>query len=532
MKKKLLYYGLGLMLFFSIVQCAKRGTPSGGEKDTTPPKMIKAEPPLYSINFSAKKIRIYFDEYIQLKDIQKQLIISPPLKQLPEILPQGSASKYIDIKIRDTLKPNTTYVFNFGQSIVDNNEGNPYSFFSYVFSTGSYIDSLTISGRIKDAVAKKPDDFVSVMLYEIDSIFTDSVIYQKPPTYITNTLDSTTNFKLTNVKAGKYLLVAVKDENSNYMFNQKSEKIAFQEAFIDIPSDSIYELTLFKEITNYKATRASLIAKNRIVFGYEGDSKNINIDLLAAKPADFDYKITRDLKKDSLNYWFKNLEADSLQFKVSKQQQIDTFTVKLRNLPSDSLVLTRGNLSLKERFSISSNIPLVKKDETKMTLLNKDSLAVAFSTVINIEKNQLDFNFEVQPNERYKLQLLPNALEDFYGNTNDTLNYSLTTKSLADYGNITVLLKNVKQYPIILQLTDEKFEVIDEIYIKTERERYEFRNINPSKYYIRVIFDENSNQKWDTGNYLNKKQPERIVYLPNLLDLRPNWELEQEFILK
>ena len=162
-----------------IVNCANRGTPSGGEIDKTPPVIVKSIPENYSTNFSAKEIRIYFDEYVKTKNLQQQLIISPPMKSQPEITPLGSASKYINIKIYDTLLPNTTYAFNFGNSIVDNNEENPYPYYRYVFSTGENIDSLTVSGNIMDNLEREADDFVSIMLYEVDSTFTDSIIFNE-----------------------------------------------------------------------------------------------------------------------------------------------------------------------------------------------------------------------------------------------------------------------------------------------------------------------------------------------------------------
>ena len=201
--KKLLSLSFLLLMGLALWQCAKRGNPSGGPKDVTPPELIRTEPENFSTNFEAQQIRLYFDEFIKLKDVQDQLIVSPPLKYPPEITPLGGASKYIQIIIKDTLQENTTYTFNFGQSITDNNEGNPNSFLSYVFSTGDYIDSLTLSGAVKDAFNRKADQFISVMLYELDTAYTDSTIYKNPPNYITNTLDSVPFFELRNLKAGK-----------------------------------------------------------------------------------------------------------------------------------------------------------------------------------------------------------------------------------------------------------------------------------------------------------------------------------------
>ncbi|MCB0375436.1 MAG: Ig-like domain-containing protein [Sinomicrobium sp.] len=535
MRKCVVFYGTLAVFLFTAVNCAKRGSPTGGDKDTTPPEIVKADPPNNSVNFDKKRIRIYFNEYVVLKDVQKQLIISPPLKQHPEITPQGSASKFIDIKISDTLAPNTTYVFNFGQSITDNNEGNPYHFFSYVFSTGSYIDSLSVSGTVKDALKRNTDDFVSVMLYRVDSTFTDSVIYKKPPTYITSTLDSATTFTLTNLRAGTYMLAAMKDMDNNYVFNRKTDKIAFKKEFIEVPTDSVYELKLFGETPDYRAAKPVQASGNRIIFGYEGAADSISIALLSPAPEDFKYRIVKDREKDSLYYWFSDIKADSLLFGVAHKKQVDTFSVKMKAPAKDTLTLeaaSRGNLSLKDPFVINANIPLVSVNGSNMKLINKDSAAVAFTAILDSVKNHCRIVWNVQPNERYKLELLPGAITDFFGHVNDTLRYSLTTKSLADYGNVRITLRNAEDFPVLVQLVTETDAVADEIYAPEPREVFDFRNLDPAKYYIRVIFDTNKNGKWDPGNYLQKKQPERVSYYPAAIDVRANWELEQVFSLK
>ena len=177
-----------LLLLLLSIGCAKRGSISGGLKDTIPPVLKVSSPKNFSTDFSGKSIRLTFDEYVKLKDVNKQLIISPPFSKKPQLLPL-TASKTITINLLDTLQPNTTYSLNFGQSIEDNNEGNPYKKFKYVFSTGHYIDSLTIGGTIKDAYAKKAESNVSVLLYEINEKYNDSIIYKQDPRYITTTSD-------------------------------------------------------------------------------------------------------------------------------------------------------------------------------------------------------------------------------------------------------------------------------------------------------------------------------------------------------
>jgi hypothetical protein len=243
------------LLFFItslVLGCANRGTPSGGEKDEDPPVIKRLNPENFSTQFSGDEIEIEFDEFVKIKNAQKQLIISPPLDNQPSIYPLGGASKTITIKIKDTLKPNTTYAFNFGESIVDNNEENPYPYFRYVFSTGDAIDSLSVKGYVVDALEEEPDKFVSVMLYEVDSTYTDSIVFKEKPRYITNTLDSLTSFSVDNIKAGTYKLIALKDQSNNYIFDQKQDKIAFIQDHVTVPTDSIYELKLFKEVVNFR----------------------------------------------------------------------------------------------------------------------------------------------------------------------------------------------------------------------------------------------------------------------------------------
>ncbi|MEP4881553.1 Ig-like domain-containing protein, partial [Maribacter dokdonensis] len=289
---------LGFIFVFIIIlvsyQCAQRGNPTGGPKDITAPELTRAEPPNMTTNFKGQKIRLYFNELVKLKDIQKQLIISPPLKNSPVLSPIGNANKYVEITIKDTLAPNTTYTLNFGQGIVDNNEENPKSFFTYVFSTGDYIDSLELKGVVKDAFNKKPDDFISVMLYKIDTSYTDSTIYKRPPNYITNTLDSAIIFKLNNLKEGKYALFGVKDAANNNLFDQKTDKIAFVKDTINLPTDSIYLLTLFKEIPDYSVAVPTMEASNKISFGYYGEGSDISINTLTEIPDTVKTIITKE----------------------------------------------------------------------------------------------------------------------------------------------------------------------------------------------------------------------------------------------
>ena len=525
-----------LFIALALHQCAKRGSPSGGPKDTEPPVLVRAEPDNLSTNFTATKIRLYFDEYIKLQDVQKQLIVSPPFKYPPDISPQGGASKYVEIIIKDTLRDNTTYTLNFGESVVDNNENNPYPYLTYVFSTGDYLDSLSLLGVVKDAFNKDTDEFISVMLYEIDSAYSDSVIRKEPPSYITNTQDSTTIFRLQYLKAGTYRLIALKDEAKNNIYDPVVDKIGFVEDTITLPTDSIYLLNLFREVPDYSLSVPKFEAANKIVFGYKGRDEKLRIEPVSSIPDTVFTYLAKEPGKDTLNYWFTPFEADSLIFEVlnDRLQQRDTFTVKSRALPSDSLLLSpshRSTIGFLDTLTLSANIPISRKDTSKVSMINKDSIPHPVEISLDTMGNRLIFNFEKQPNETYLLTLFPETLTDIFGASNDTLNYRLTTGSYADYGNLRIRLGGDVSYPLVLELTDAQGEMVRSITAR-EEQLFEFNLLPPGMYLVRAIFDANENQRWDTGSFLEKRQPEKIVYFPQEIEVRANWELEQLFLIE
>ncbi|RED50621.1 Ig-like domain-containing protein [Seonamhaeicola aphaedonensis] len=529
MAKKLSKFISILFLCFALVNCANKGTPEGGPKDEDPPVIVKESPQNYTTNFNAKEIEITFNEFVKIKDLQKQLIISPPMDYKPEVKPLSGASKKITIKIMDTLQPNTTYAFNFGNSITDNNEGNPYPYYRYVFSTGSYIDSLTVNGNIIDAYNKKPETFVNVALYEVDSTFTDSIIYKEVPKYITNTLDSLTTFSIENIKAGKYMLMALKDNNGDNKFQQKTDQIAFHETFITVPTDSLYTLKLFREELDFKAVKPKMESGEKITFGYEGDHKNMKIDVLSEVPEDFAHRIIKDETTDTLYYWYKpKLEVDSLVFKISNIGYEKEYTPRMRPQERDSLTFSAansGNVGLQESFKIRASTPIISLDTSKVSLMDKDSVNVEFKTKFDTINNTYVFDFKKSYANKYDFNIEPEAFTDFYEDKNiDTLQYSVRTKKEADYGFVRLTLVGAK-YPVIIQLTDSKGDVKYEKYA-TKPEQIDFLDINPGKYDIRVIHDANGNKKYDTGSYLKKVQPEKVSHFifDNDEQVRASWE--------
>ena len=531
---RLLYIPIVFLFLLSFTDCAKKGRPSGGLRDTIAPVILRSAPENFTTNFKNNEIRITFDEFIKLKDISKELIISPPLKYPPVITPL-SVSKVLKIKILDTLKDNTTYSFNFGNSILDNNEGNLFPNYKYVFSTGSYIDSLTLKGTAVDALLPKTDFPTTVALYQVDQSYKDSLVFLEKPTYITTTINETNNFELSNLKQGTYQLIALKEQTRNYTFQPKTDKIGFYKDLITIPTDSLFELRLFKEVPDFKPTRPKLESSNRISFGYQGKSEDYQITLLTQMEDDFQYQVLKQPGRDTLNFWFKpKVTKDSLVFVTKNKLQIDTTTVRFRELYSDSLRLTAINdrlISLGDTLKLKANTPLVAINSEKISVVTKDSLAIDFVAQINTKENAAQIVFDKQEEQLYSITLRNGALTDYLSNTNDSIVYRQQVKPIADFASLNLTLDNADEFPLLIELIDEKFKVVKQTYLEANAPVF-FEHINPGKYFIRLIMDQNKNKIWDPGNFLDKLAPEKVVYYPSIIELRANWSWSETFTLK
>ena len=528
---KLGKYFLFFLTLVFFIQCARKSTPTGGLKDTLPPIMINASPKMNTVFFDKEKITITFDEFINLRDLSKQLIISPPLQpDQYKIKPQGTVAKKIQIELLDSLKEGTTYTFNFGESIVDNNEGNPLPFFRYALSTGSIIDSLEISGKITDAYKRITEPYTSIQLYPVDSTFSDSTIFLKKPFYATSTLDSVIyNFK--NLRPDTYEIIAIKDVGGNYLFDQNVDKIGFLEKQITLPGDSIVNFRIFNEIPNLFWTRPFFINTNQIGFGYYGEADISAIEVESKVPRNFRYLINKNREKDTLHFWFRGDKIDSLKFAIKEKDTTRIFNVKFRKELRDSLEIspfTKPTMGLLDSFKIQSNLPLVKINLDMIKIKGLDSLAVPFKASLDKNYDRLSLFYDWLPNDNYKIELLPNALIDFWGSTHDTLKFDFKTNPISDYGNIFLQILREDKDPFVLELINLKGESLRRFDMSNELDYYEFKHLLPGNYLFRYIKDKNGNKKWDTGNYLKKIQPEMVYYSPDTIELRANWDINQQ----
>lgn len=528
MKIQIFKFFIFLVLVVSVFSCAQRGRPDGGPVDTTPPKFVSSNPENYSTNYKRQQIVINFDEYIKLDNPRQQIFISPPIEPRPNIYPTGPASRYVRLEIpRDSLEDNTTYTVNFGKSIEDNNEGNKLPYFKYVFSTGDYVDSLQVEGNVFDSYNRISDENISVMLYPLDSTYSDSVVYTQIPRYISFVRDSTSLFSLDNLKPGNYKMVAISDKNNNYKFDPSQDKIGFVGDTVKIPTDKLYDILVFKQELEPKAFRPKQISKQHFEFGFQGRLEDFKIDLISETDEPFEAKYFKDEDTDTLHYWYKPyLEKDSLLFAFTNQGKLDTVEIRPKQIEEDSLKISEvksDKNKLLSDFKLKANTPITSFQKDSIRMMTKDSIPVDFELEVDTLYNHLVFKFEKEEQTSYQIDLFPGAITDFFETTNDSLNYKYATRPLSDFGNLTLTITNVDEFPIIVELVDEKGKVESSVY-ETESNTIDFKLIKPGFYYIRLIYDLNGNGRWDTGNFLEGIKPEPVLYDSQPVEIRANWD--------
>ena len=530
MKQAVLLF-LSSLLLLMTVKCAKRASPTGGPRDSIPPVLVNATPKLNTTFFDKEGFTLTFDEYVTLKDVSKQLIVSPPLSSSQyKVYPTTGASKKISLVLNDSLMDNTTYTFNFGESIIDFNEGNPTPFLTYTLSTGATIDSLYIKGKVTDAFEKDTETFISLQLYPVDSIYKDSTIYTQKPLYVTSTLD-TTVYRFQNLRAGKYNLIALQDLAGNYLFDQGVDKIGFVNQLIELPQDSIIDLKLFKEKTNFSWDAPYFINDHHVALAYYGEYEAQPYKMISEVPSTFETLVTKNLEKDSLNFWFKGATLDSIKFELEIRDTLRTKTAFLKEPIEDSLVIsqfTKGTLRLKNLFELSSNLPVTTVDNSRLLVTNVDTVPIPAQLKIMENYDRIAIDFEVLPNDRYTVTLYPNALEDFWGRTHDTLVYRTSTKKIEDYGNIYLRVQHDSPHPYLIELLNNN-KVVRRYDSLVPGNNYSFELLDAGKYTVRLIEDANNNKLWDTGDYLEKIQPEKVIYYWKEIDLRANWDMNETF---
>jgi hypothetical protein len=323
----------------------------------------------------------------------------------------------------------------------------------------------------------------------------------------------------------------LEDKSGNYFFDQSVDKIGYKKELIELPKDSIIDLRLFKERTNFFWDQPYFVNDHHIILSYYGDRDNEPFKMVSNVPESFESLVTQSRETDTLNYWFKGAELDSLQFEFNIKDSLQIKTVQFNNPTPDSLVidkLTSGSLRLQEKYELKSNLPITQVNSEQVIVTNVDSIQIP--AVLKLQENydRVTIDFEVIPNDRYEITLLPNALVDFWGNTNDTLVYRTSTKKIEDYGNIFLRVQHQSPHPYIIELLKND-DVIRRFDTPVEGNNYRFELLDAGNYRVRLIEDPNENKLWDTGSYLEKIQPEKVIYYWKEIDLRANWDMNEIF---
>lgn len=517
---------LGGILLYS---CAQKVPLSGGDKDVTPPSVKTFEPANESTNFTAEKITIEFDEFIKLNNLGSKLIVSPLMKETPEIKVQN---KKLIIDLPDSLLPNTTYSINFGDAIQDVTEGNQLSNFKYVFATGNQIDSLVYAGNVANTFSQMPEEGVLVMLY---NSFEDSLPLTTKPQYIAKT-NKNGEFTINNIAAGSYKTFALRDINSNYLFDLPNEEIAFLDNIINIDS-SIYdtEFQLFEEDNNSLAViKSSSTSYGKIELEFNNNADKISFEAINDSSLELIVEDESDNHKKVV--WInENPLPENIDLVVKNGGEIlDTLSVKLTTQLKDSaLVLTTNtpkSFDLNEPISITSNNPIKVIDVNKIKLY-ADSVAVPFTLIKDsLSPRKTIFDITTTPKTNYSLFAEPDAFIGINGLANDSLLKEFKTKKENDYGSLMVKLNIDNNESYFLQLI-EKEKVIKEV-SETGNKNITFDFLKPGNYQLKLIIDSNKNGKWDSGKYTEKSQPEPVLFYSGAITVTENWGIEQEWIVE
>lgn len=546
-------YVFQLFLFCAAIallkSCAQPAPLEGGPKDETPPKILASSPQNFSTRFAENRIILRFDEYIDVKSFEQDALISPPLKYPLEHKLKG---KQLTIYIEDTLAPNTTYIFNWGNAIVDFNEGNVLDSSLFVFSTGEEIDSLEISGNLTRARDLAPAEGFLVMLYKTND---DSLPYNDRPYFVTKS-DERGAFNFKYLPPGKFKLFVLKDEDRSFNYKPYVEEIGFLDSLVESGSDYYYEIKTFKEhnpVLRLKDFDEVHYGHAFISFSNPVDSFRL-VPINKTSETPFIYEWSKE--RDSLNLWLVN---DSLYDSLDYEMYADTLfdTLKMRFKSREKFVDKKtkqssvqfnvkadvsGKLPFFDTLFFRTNHPISKLNTAGWVFsqgedtLSFDSLMKTGGLVLGRDSNEAEryfyLHYKWKQNTPYELLIPDSSVFDIFGLSHDTLITQFSTTEEDDYGEFKVKLDFPPargQY--ILYLMNEQGAVLKQRNVK-HNETVVFEREKPAKYKLKILDDLNKNGKWDPGIYLENLQPEQFLQHPEIQEMRSNWDLEVEWIFE
>jgi len=518
---------ISFLIISLIYSCASIQQPQGGPRDTTPPKVLKMEPKDQTVNFTAKKVVIEFDEYFKLQNEFKEFSVSPEMPKPPVLKVKG---KKLEINFPDSLEKNTTYTLNFGKAVADVNESNAAKNLTYVFSTGPKLDSLSIKGKVTNSLTGEPElDAVAFIL----PLNRDTLFGKGKPSIYTLT-DSSGNYSLNNLRAGSYKLYALKEKSGDKIYQQATDEVGFLKDTIVLTKnlDSM-NIKIFKEdATVFRILDKRLNPDGSISFSFNQKLKKPEVVILDPPALDVSKKIKFSKNNDSLKVWLTDLSFDSTKISLKENGKLlqtttltrgkkDTYTRSLTAINNlDNRALPPGR-TLKFTF----NFPIESFDASKIKLL-EDSVDTKNFTLTKDSLDQLSFYFRYPWRQKtmYDITFTPGAFTGIFKTQNKEIKTSLELGKKDDYGTLKVkIVPPEKQKSYILEIIDGSKSIVNTIVVKQDT-AVTFSNYKGGKYFIRITYDTNKNGVWDTGNVPLGIQPEKIWNEPKELSIRPNWE--------
>ena len=527
------YFFKVLFLFFGIilwVSCGQKGLPTGGPKDTVPPKIVSSTPGNYQTNFNQTEWKFKFDEYVQLKNFAKNFIISPPVAKFPEFKLVG---KTLILNFNEPFKENTTYNVFFGEGIADFNEGNVLDSNHFVFSTGMVLDSLEFTGKIIDAYTLIPEKEMIVGLYKN---LNDTAPLKLIPDYFTKVKDG--EFKFTNLAAGEYQIFGLNDLNNNYKFDQPTEKIAFHSSTITIAKDkkdTSFVLKSFIPIptkqfsklqSNTTAGKLEIVFNTPVTKDFKWEFLALEntqgfVDVFEQKWSDTKDTLTLFSKdfiantnnRFALLFTDKNLH-DTLRFRADFKQKS---APKSLNNPSIGV-------SISEPVGVQFGLPILNVDDSKFWVYKDANLIRDYSIVKDKQNIYIQHNW--QKGGDYKLILLPNAYTDLMGSNKDTLKFPISFLKDGTTANLDLKFDfkiPAKQYVLLMLMGDK---VVDTKILKQSSGTLNWKGVKPGLYRFKLVLDENEDLRWTSGQYLPAIAPEKVINFPEEINLRANWDME------
>ena len=584
---KSLYYIFIIIAAAVMYSCANIGNPSGGPIDKTPPIFMRSNPTPNAVNVKDRKIEIFFDEIVSLKDPSTKIIVSPAQTEMPRMSALG---RKVTVELVDSLLPNTTYTIDFSNSIQDNNEGNAIDNFAFAFSTGSVIDSMRVSGYVLDSRTLEPMQSVVVGL---QSNLADSAFHKEKLQRVALTNDRG-QFTIRNVSPGSYHIFALKDLDRDYKFGNPTEDIAFLDSII-VPSIGSREAadTVYNDLneidTIMRATRPAYFPNDILLSMFNEDRKSqylannlrvdstrISLTFAAASDTlpslsivgrndvpDQWYTLERSQTNDTLTYWIRpphlvsadtlmvattylrtdtasNLSwgTDTLKFTFQRQKA----KKKKKNEETDSLEqirfmelhpLANGTQEVYAPLLLQTGTPierysreafhLQRKLQNDTTFYPAEIKSIALRDS-TLSRRDLMLKVDWEPGAAYTLAVDSLAMTDIYGLQTKPLKVDFNVRKMEEYGNIVFNIPAVRDSAIV-ELLDGTEKIVLRAPVKSHRA--ELLNLLPGKYYARLFIDRNGNGKYDTGNYDMHLQPEETVYYPGAINLKKNWDVEQ-----